>query len=137
MINLQDKTPKAGCCKHQTLVFYGQLPKFTTNLYIPIPPGRWKMALRRITYNGIYVGGIGGIATRIRAIVECNALSSSAKNYNGTQKHFLEVFQLKSLKTSGDENINFEPPVLVLKSLIPDQSFDHIYINHYFRYLDF
>ena len=30
------------------------------------------------------------------------------------------------LKTKGDENKNFEPPVLVFKALLPDQSLDEI-----------
>ena len=40
--------------KHKTLVVYGPLTKLTASLRIAIPPGSWKMALRRITYNGIY-----------------------------------------------------------------------------------
>ena len=76
-------------CKHQTLVLFGPQPKVITNLCIPLPPGRWKMVLRRMTYNGIDVSGGGGIAG-----VERNALLSSATSCNGTQRQFLEVFQI-------------------------------------------
>ena len=80
-------------CKHLTLVLFGPQPKVTTNLRIPLPPGRWKMVLRRITFNSIGVsgGGGGGIAG-----VERNALSSSSTSYNGTQRQFLEVFPPQS-----------------------------------------
>ena len=78
-------------CKHQTLVLFGPQSKLTTNLRIPLPPGRWKIALRQITYNGIDVSGDGGIAG-----AELNAHPSSATSYNGTQRQFLEVFPPQS-----------------------------------------
>ena len=82
-------------CKHQTINVYGSLLKLTVNLRDPSTPGREKMALRRITIEGIYVSSAGGIAT-----IECDAFSLMTIYY-GVQKQFLEVFPLRTLQGGG------------------------------------
>ena len=94
-------------CKHQIITVYGSLPILTVNFHTLLIAGRWKMALRRVIYEGIYVGSAGGIAN-----IECDALSSTIIN-NGVQ-------------SGGDECINFTPPVLVFKPFIADCSFDEL-----------
>ena len=47
-------------CNHQTVSDLGKLPQLIVNLHTPLVGPR-QMALRRITYEGIYVGSAGGI----------------------------------------------------------------------------
>ena len=55
--------------KHQTIIVYRQLPRLIVNLRTPLGAGRWKMALRLVTYEGIR-WFCRGIASK-----ECDALS--------------------------------------------------------------